>query len=144
MVGIASGANKTGERPRRWSYEEKLAILEEMTLPGAVMAVVARRYKNGTSQPYTWRKQLLGGTMPGSVPVEVMSPEATKARISEVLDTQFTKSWTSVSQSPGQLTRFGQGCLVEFQAVMISAFSPWVKRDGARVLRMLSPSRAMR
>jgi hypothetical protein len=38
----------------------------------------------------------------------------------------------------------GQECLVEFQAAMISAFSPWVKRDGARVLRMLSPSRAMR
>ena len=65
-------------------------------------------------------------------------------RISEVLDTHFAKSWTSVSQSPGQLTRFGRGCLVEFQAEMISAFSPWVKRDGARVLRMLSPSRAMR
>ena len=67
-----------------------------------------------------------------------------RLRISEVLDTHFAKSWTSVSQSPGQLTRFGRGCLVKFQTVMISAFSPWVKRDGARVLRMLSPSRAMR
>jgi hypothetical protein len=65
-------------------------------------------------------------------------------RISEVLDTYFAKSRTSVSLSPGQLAQIGQECLVEFQAAMISAFSPWVKRDGARVLRMLSPSRAMR
>ena len=65
-------------------------------------------------------------------------------RISEVLDTHFAKSRTSVSLSPGQFAQIGQECLVEFQAAMISAFSPWVKRDGARVLRMLSPSRAMR
>ena len=65
-------------------------------------------------------------------------------RISEVLDTRFAKSRTSVSLSPGQLAQIGQECLVEFQAAMISAFSPWVKRDGTRVLRMLSPSRAMR
>ena len=67
-----------------------------------------------------------------------------RLRISEVLDTYFAKSRTSVSLSPGQLAQIGQECLVEFQAAMISAFSPWVKRDGARVLRMLSPSRAMR
>lgn len=71
-------------------------------------------------------------------------PAFLPVRISEVLDTHFAKSWTSVSQSPGQLTRFGRECLVEFQAVMISALPPWVKRDGAQVLRMLSPSRAMR
>ena len=65
-------------------------------------------------------------------------------RISKVLDTHFAKSRTSVSLSPGQLAQIGQECLFEFQAAMISAFSPWVKRDGARVLRMLSPSRAMR
>ena len=45
----------------RQSDEEKLSILKETTQPGAIMAVVARRYGIGTGQFYTWRKQLLRG-----------------------------------------------------------------------------------
>lgn len=78
-----SGRNGGGavirvERRRRWSDEEKLAILKETTQPGAIVAVVARRYGIGTGQLYTWRKQLLRGAMAGFVPVEVMSAEPTQ------------------------------------------------------------------
>lgn len=78
-----SGRNSGGavirvERRRRWSDEEKLAILREPTQPGAIVAVVARRYGIGTGQLYTWRKQLLRGAMAGFVPVEVMSAEPTQ------------------------------------------------------------------
>src|SRR3546814_3291307 len=38
------GAVVRVERRRHWSDEEKLAILKETTQPGAIMAVVARRY----------------------------------------------------------------------------------------------------
>lgn len=65
-------------------------------------------------------------------------------RISEVLDSRFAKSRTSVSLSPGQSAWFAHGCLVDFHATMISALSGSVKRDGVRVLRMLSPSRVIR
>ena len=78
-----SGRNNGGavirvERRRRWSDEQKLAILKETTQPGAIVAVVARRYGIGTGQLYTWRKQLLRGAMAGFVPVEVMSSEPTQ------------------------------------------------------------------
>ncbi len=63
------------ERRRHWSDEEKLAILKETTQPGAIMAVVARRYGIGTGQLYTWRKQLLRGAMAGFVPVELTPAE---------------------------------------------------------------------
>lgn len=63
------------ERRRHWSDEEKLAILKETTQPGAIMAVVARRYGIGTGQLYTWRKQLLRGAMAGFVPVELAPSE---------------------------------------------------------------------
>src|SRR3546814_5596562 len=69
------GAVVRVDRRRHWSDEEKLAILKETTQPGALMAVVARRYGIGTGQPYTWRKQLLRGAMAGFVPVELRPAE---------------------------------------------------------------------
>lgn len=69
------GAIVRVERRRHWSDEEKLAILKETTQPGAIMAMVARRYGIGTGQLYTWRKQLLRGAMAGFVPVELVNPE---------------------------------------------------------------------
>jgi transposase len=63
------------ERRRRWSDEEKLAILKETTQPGVIVAVVARRYGIGTGQLYTWRRQLLKGAMAGFVPVELVWSE---------------------------------------------------------------------
>src|SRR3546814_14129206 len=52
------GAVVRVERRRHWSDEEKLAILKETTQPGAIMAVVARRYGIGPGQPLHWRKHL--------------------------------------------------------------------------------------
>lgn len=63
------------ERRRRWSDEEKLAILRETTETGAIVAVVARRHGIGTGQLYTWRRQLLKGAMAGFVPVELTRSE---------------------------------------------------------------------
>lgn len=67
------GAVVRVERRRRWSDDEKLAILKETTQPGAIMAVVARRHGIGTGQLYTWRRQLLQSAMAGFVPVELAS-----------------------------------------------------------------------
>lgn len=70
------GAVVRVERRRRWSDEEKLAILKETTQPGALVASVARRHGIGTGQLYTWRKQLLRGAMAGFMPVELMGSKA--------------------------------------------------------------------
>lgn len=64
------------ERRRRWSDEEKLAILKETTEPGAIMSLVARRHGIGTGQLYTWRRHLLNGAMAGFVPVKLAPPSA--------------------------------------------------------------------
>ena len=48
-----------GER-RRWSLEEKQAIVAESLAPNASLTAVARRHGIGTGLLYAWRHQLLG------------------------------------------------------------------------------------
>ena len=47
------------ERRRRWSWDQKRAIVEESLSPHASAAGIARRHGIGTGQLYTWRRQLL-------------------------------------------------------------------------------------
>jgi transposase len=48
-----------GERRRRWSLEEKQAIVEESLVPHASIMAIARKHGIGTGQLYGWRHQLL-------------------------------------------------------------------------------------
>lgn len=54
------GALERVERRRNCSDEEKLAILKETTVPGAIVSAVARRHSVGTGQLYTWRLRCFG------------------------------------------------------------------------------------
>jgi transposase len=45
-------------RRRRWTREQKEAILKAAFAPGAVAKVVARQNDIGTGTLYTWRKEL--------------------------------------------------------------------------------------
>jgi transposase len=47
------------ERRRRWSWDQKRAIVEVSLAPHASAAAIARRHGIGTGQLYTWRRQLL-------------------------------------------------------------------------------------
>jgi transposase len=47
------------ERRRRWSSEEKQAIVAESVAPRASPTVIARKYGLNTGQLYTWRRQVL-------------------------------------------------------------------------------------
>jgi transposase len=47
------------ERRRRWSWDEKQAIVEESLSAEASAAAIARKHGIGTGQLYTWRGQLL-------------------------------------------------------------------------------------
>jgi transposase len=55
-VEVISGA----ERRRRWSEEQKRAIVAEAFAPGASVSAVARRTDIGTGQIYRWRRELCG------------------------------------------------------------------------------------
>ncbi len=46
------------ERRRRWSDEQKRAIVAESFAPGAVVTEVARRADIGTGQIYRWRQEI--------------------------------------------------------------------------------------
>lgn len=65
------------ERRRRWSVEQKLAVVAEAGRPGASPTQVARRHGLSTGLLYTWRRQAREGTLSASssadfVPVHVV------------------------------------------------------------------------
>ena len=61
------------ERRRRWSEEQKRAIVAESFAPGAVVSEVARRAEIGAGQIYRWRKEL-HGVADGFAPVLIAPP----------------------------------------------------------------------
>jgi len=50
-------------RRRRWSAEQKRAIVAESLAPGAVVTEIARRAEIGPGQIYRWRREI--GVGPG-------------------------------------------------------------------------------
>src|SRR5690242_2909981 len=63
------------ERRRRWSDEQKRAIVAASLAPGAVISEVACRADVGAGQIYRWRKEL-GAVANGFAPVLIVAPEA--------------------------------------------------------------------
>jgi transposase len=64
------------ERRRRWSYDEKVRLVEETLQAGETVCGVARRHGLAQSLLFTWRRQArqgrLGGeAVPALVPVEI-------------------------------------------------------------------------
>ena len=47
------------ERRRRWSWEQKQAIVAESVAPRVSPTAIARKYGLNTGQLYTWRRQML-------------------------------------------------------------------------------------
>ena len=76
------------QRRRRWSVEEKRAILEEIEQPGNSISSVARRYGVNPNLLFRWRKLFREGALvavgadEGVVPVSEM--KQAKARIREL------------------------------------------------------------
>ena len=88
-------------RRRRWSDEQKRALVAEAFAPGAVLAEVARRADVNTGQLYRWRRDLAssglrfapvvvsGGagsglpaaTEPGSAVIDVAAGDGARVRI---------------------------------------------------------------
>ena len=51
------------QRRRRWSAEEKVAIVEETHLPRASVSEVARRFGVGANQVFGWRRLMAQGAL---------------------------------------------------------------------------------
>jgi transposase len=66
------------ERRRRWSEEEKRAIVAASLMPGAVVSEVARRADVVPGQIYRWRKELRI-VADGFAPVLIAPPDAGSA-----------------------------------------------------------------
>jgi transposase len=75
------------ERRRRWSRDDKMRIIEETLVPGAVVTEIARRHGIATSLVFTWRRRArlttVASTGPGLVPVEVAAAAAEGVRLIE-------------------------------------------------------------
>jgi transposase len=54
------------ERRRRWSWDQKRAIVEESLSAHASAGAIARKHGIGTGQLYTWRRQLLKRQLAGT------------------------------------------------------------------------------
>jgi len=69
-------------RRRRWTLEQKLALVEEVSRPGASVAAVADRHGMSRSLLFEWRRQVREGTMPGVVRADA-APALVPVRIVE-------------------------------------------------------------
>ncbi|WP_371819201.1 IS66-like element accessory protein TnpA [Roseococcus sp. SDR] len=74
-------------RRRRWTLEQKLSLVEEVSRPGASVAAVADRHGMSRSLLFEWRRHVREGTMSGVVradaaatlvPVRVVEEAQTK------------------------------------------------------------------
>jgi transposase len=64
------------ERRRRWSKEQKRAIVAASLAPGAVVANVARRADISAGQIYRWRQEMRTAAAAGFTPVLIASAES--------------------------------------------------------------------
>ncbi|SFL15724.1 transposase [Falsiroseomonas stagni DSM 19981] len=62
------------QRRRRWTTEQKLALVEEAMRPGSSVAGVADRHGMSRSLLFEWRRQVREGTMPGVVRMDRQVP----------------------------------------------------------------------
>lgn len=72
-----------GERRRIWSEEDKVRIVQEAMVPGAVAADVARRWGVGTGQLYTWRRELLDRTTHPAATAAIPAPSFAQVTLAE-------------------------------------------------------------
>ena len=61
QITVFSGA----ERRRRWSSEQKRALVEAAFAPGAIVSEVARAADIRSNQIYRWRRELTVGQVAG-------------------------------------------------------------------------------
>ena len=76
------------QRRRRWTPEEKRAIVEEAEQPGMSISAVARKYDINPNQLFNWRRLMRQGALEavkrGEEVVSVSEVKVLKARVREL------------------------------------------------------------
>ena len=95
------------ERRRRWSWDQKRAIVEGSLAAHGSAAGIARRHGIGTGQLYTWRRQLLKRQLADTrrfarVEVAAEPPRLTEPIASPVIGTAGT---IEITLADGTLVR---------------------------------------
>ena len=89
-------------RRRRWTLEQKFALVEEVSRPGASVAAVADRHGMSRSLLFDWRRQVREGTMPGVVRADAAAALVPVRVVAEVPRPMPRPP------SPGRLDRLGK------------------------------------
>jgi len=91
------------ERRRRWSEDEKVAIVAETLVPGVSVRDVMDRHGLASSLIYTWRKQArlgLFGPMRSAVFAPVAVVPSSQPMISDVCDHHASSALHGVEDEP--------------------------------------------
>jgi transposase len=86
------------ERRRRWTMEQKLALVDLAAQPGSSVAATADRHGVSRSLLFDWRRQVREGIMPGVVSAE---PGASFAPV-RIVPAQQSPLRSSAAASPGR------------------------------------------
>ena len=86
-------------RRRHWTLEQKLALVEEVSRPGASVAAVADRHGMSRSLLFEWRRQARDGTMPCVVRADAA---ATLVPVRVVEEAPVPRAATGVAPSRGR------------------------------------------
>ena len=99
------------ERRRRWSYDEKVGLVEETLKAGETVCGVARRHGVAHSLLFTWRRQARQGRLGGDAGAALVPVEITAGPI------PVSTSESQPASSPAQRAKIGiieieEGCRV--------------------------------
>jgi len=104
----------TGGRRRRWSCEEKAAIVAESYAAGETVSAVARRHGLTAQQLFTWRRLARGRRAAEEPPlfvsavVEAASPERSRPRVAKGQPRTAVQASIEV-EIDGVVVRVGEG-----------------------------------
>lgn len=117
------------ERRRRWSEEEKRAIVAASLVPGAVVSEVARRADVVPGQIYRWRKELRA-VADGFAQVLIGPPDARSATASSeaecsapAIELEFAGKSRPSGSDPRVRVRIPGSVPAELAAAVVKALS---------------------
>ena len=112
------------ERRRRWSAEEKDALVRETYEPGMSVSLVARKHGVGASQLFNWRKLEREGALTAVTAGESVVP-ASELAAARAQHFSFAKEWDSAPSA-------SLGAQQIFQKMLVCCKRPAAPRNPAR------------
>ena len=97
----------TVARRRRWTIEQKVAILDEASQPRASVSAVADRHGISRNLIYLWRRQAREGSMPGVTMSRAAQSPFVPVRIADSVDDAPAHNMPQRLPAPGGRRRSG-------------------------------------